>query len=239
MNVHLVGCGFLGSLFGEELAKWSKALKLPMSWGFYDPDVVSERNVANQLWSPADIGLGKAEALADRVGSYMGADWEGNLQVHPERVDESRLQWLKDANVIVCAVDNVPTRQLLWKFSIASGIPLMSVGISQEGTGNVDWTSFVHDVDTNPFSLAQPQTTEEIEAATKLAQLPPCELISFRGLGLNMAVAATKAMLILDGWDPEGVVMSPKQRGPTGTFTTWQASQHGHSLLQVFTAKED
>jgi len=238
MQVHLVGCGFLGSLFAEEVSKWSRALKLDMSWAVYDPDTITDRNVANQLWSPQQIGMQKAEVMGDRIGSYM-EEWEGKLQVHPEKMVDETLMWLKDADVVVCAVDNVPTRQLLWKFSIASGIPLLSLGISQEGSGNVDWTAFAHGVDTNPFSMAQPHTEEEIAKATKLDHLPPCELITFRGLGLNIAVAATKALLILDGWDPEGVVHTPKQKGPWGTFTTWQATPQGHSLLQVFTSKED
>jgi hypothetical protein len=65
-------------------------------------------------------------------------------------------------------------------------------------------------------------------------ELKPCELIAFRGLGLNVAIAAAKALGIWFGWDPEkqvvetlGVDVLPN------TASTWSATNTGHQLVEM------
>lgn len=230
-NIHVVGCGFLGSLLVEEACKRAYALHEPYQFSLYDPDVVEERNAANQLWTPDDAGKPKVEVLGQRVLHYPGLA----TQLFPEKIVQGNSAWLEEADVLICAVDNIPTRQLLWKFSVAKAVPLLNVGISQGGTGAVDWT--YEEIDTNPFAVSQGATEEELERWGKVDKLPPCELVGFRGLGLNMALAATKALFILQGWDVEGHVHRPGRKAPWGSFTTWQASQAGHSLLQSLVSR--
>lgn len=237
MKVKLVGCGFLGSLFAEELAKWSLGLHLAPDIDLFDPDDVEERNVANQLFNLDDIGMGKVHAVGRRLESYGMLTSEMPVPIEADNADTA----LQGADIIVCAVDNIPARQLLWSKSIAMDVPLLNLGVSQQGTGSVDWTFMSGGIDTNPFGLTQAQDDKQLAAYAKLDQkLPPCELIGFRGVGLNMALAATKAFLILYGWDPEQVVHKEKgQKGPWGTFTTWSARTDGHSLVQTLHAKEE
>jgi len=237
VKVKLVGCGFLGSLFTEELAKWSRALHLDMTMDVCDPDTVSERNVANQLFTPADVGIHKVNVVGQRLWDYnVGGDSFTKL-LTPETSDEI----LAGADIYVCAVDNIKARQLMWTKSIQNDVPLLNLGVSQQGTGSVDWTCMSNGIDTNPFGLTQGQTEEQLAAYGQLnAELPPCELVGFRGVGLNMALAATKSLLILWGWDPEMVVHKTKgQQAPWGTFTTWLARTDGHSLVQTMVAKEE
>lgn len=237
MNVRLVGCGFLGSLFAEELAKWSFGLHEELAIDLFDNDKVEERNIANQLYNVP--GMPKAHALRSRLESYPN--------VHPfarvKRVDEQVMkQFVEEgADVIVCAVDNIETRQLMWSRALVNTVPLLNIGVAQGGTGAVDWTYFPGNIDTNPFGLTQGHTEEQLKKYANLNQsLPPCELIGFRGLGLNMAVAATQAVMILTGWDPLMHVHKAKGRkAPWGTFTTWQADLSSHKLLQVLQTKEE
>lgn len=233
MNLHIVGCGFLGSLLVEEACKRAYALHEQYTFHLYDPNTIEERNAANQLWTPSDAGQHKVQVLAQRIARYHGQ----SVQMFPEKIEQGNSAWLKDADVVVCAVDNIPTRQLLWKNAITTAVPLLNVGISQGGTGAVDWT--YEEIDTNPFAVSQGASDKELERWGKVDRLPPCELVGFRGLGLNMAMAATKALFILQGWDVEGHVHRPGRKASWGTFTVWQAEQAGHSLLQSLVHQEE
>lgn len=236
MIVKLVGCGFLGSLFAEELAKRAMALHVHTTIDLFDPDVVSDRNVANQLYNPDEIGMEKGQALGNRLIPYhvMGDFYNTMVTADTQLMGDG-------ADILVCAVDNIKARQLLWSKSVQHSVPLLNLGVAQNGIGSVDWTYLPAGIDTNPFALTQAQTDKQIEDWGKLdAALPPCELVGFRGVGLNMALAASKAFMILFGWDAEQVVHKEKgQMAPWGTFTTWLARNDGHSLVQTMQAKEE
>src|SRR5258708_2277240 len=170
MKIHLVGCGFLGSLFTQEVLKLGFALHEHLAFKFYDPDVAEERNMANQLWNPRDLDKPKAEVLAALAHEYGNENF-----VWPAKLTQESLSQLDDADVVVCAVDNIETRQLLWSHSLNKSVPLLNMGVSQQGTGAVDWTLMERGVDTNPFGLTQGQSEDELKQYAKLDKLPPCE----------------------------------------------------------------
>lgn len=227
--ITVVGCGFLGGLFVEEAAKRAFAYHEDVGIKLIDPDNIEARNAANQIWTPDQETAPKVMVLMNRLNAY-------NLeaQTHIERLEENNTQLLNNTNLLVCAVDNIPTRQLLWKQSVARDIPLLTMGISQGGTGNVDWTYLSKGHDTNPFSPMRLASMNEERIANfgKIATLPPCELVGFRGLGLNTSLAAAKALWIYKGWDAEKHVYVNAQ-GEPGTMTTWEATNMGHKLTGV------
>lgn len=228
MRVALIGCGFLGSLFAEEAARRRFAYEeSDLSFLYVDSDKFEERNFANQNLTFADVGLNKAQSLAGRWGNET--DFL-EKRIKADNIDKG----LESADLLVCAVDNVPTRTLLWEYAVRKGKPLLNMGISQGGTGAVDWTA--EKKDTNPFSgiqIAQMTPAQRKQLKAKPAQLPPCELVAFRGLGLNTALAAAKALFIYLGLDAEGHV-DPKNHHPEyGTVTIWLADNTSHKLLEV------
>lgn len=230
INVALVGCGFLGSLYAEELQRRAMAHGLELYMTLVDGDVVEKRNLANQNFGLHQLGLDKAAALGENLTLVE------SMVVHHAYLKQENAKALllgeERPHLVVCAVDNLDARQVLWNLCMSEGIPLLHLGISQGGTGAVDWSTAKFD--SNPFSTPRllqlsDKQRQEIEAGT--ASLPPCQLVGFRGLGLNMAIAASKATAIYFGYDSEREVF-PSQEGPTGTLTTWQATMGGHTLCE-------
>lgn len=233
-DLTLVGCGFLGSLWAIEAAKRLRAFKMNVSFRLIDPDVVEERNCVAQWFSPSQIKRPKAKVLRAGLAPYLN-----QVSAAVAKLEQGNSDALIEGTaLIVCAVDNVPARQLLWTEAVRLSVPLLSLGASQMGTGAVDWTWSNGEgiqVDTNPFSpIALAEETEEVLDALEkpLAQLPPCELVANRGLGLQIALAGAKAYLIRLGYDPEREVLN-ENHGLGGPFTCWQATRNSHTLREV------
>ena len=77
-NISLIGCGGTGSHIACGLARIVHTLESlgdtkTRSLTFYDPDTITPANCGRQLFSPAECGLGKAEALRMRINmAYPG-----------------------------------------------------------------------------------------------------------------------------------------------------------------------
>lgn len=235
-KITLVGCGFLGSLCALELTKRLWAFEEPCEWLLVDGDKVDERNPANQIFNPGDIGRSKSEVLGEALQRYskvvelcctkVGQTQDGR------KADEYLL--FDNASLVIDAVDNIPTRQWLWEAALRTKIPVMHLGVGEDGNGVVQWTVAEPFYDT--FSLAPTQlqlqgvTEEQLTKMSKVKKLKPCELVGFRGVGLNLAVAGAKAAAIaLYGFNPEN------EDGLSGTraYTTWSANNYAHTLIET------
>ena len=224
-KITLVGCGFLGSLFAEEVAKRWFAFEDRLGLLLVDDDTVDERNPANHLFTPRSAGGAKTDELAGRLAEYPNVA----VEALSARVDATHpIPGLDDYDLLVDAVDNLPTRQWLWELGI-KGTPVLHLGVSQVGTGAVEWT--LNDYDTFGLSpVALMQFSDKQQAGlVALKTLKPCELIAFRGLGLNVALAGAKAAGIAFNIDPEHTVEPHAQ----SALTSWTASNLGHSLREV------
>lgn len=220
-RILLVGCGALGSGFAVELAKRSFSLQRSMELHTWDADVVSERNVSAQNFGPRHIGLSKVKAIEEQVAEYKNITYVG----HEVRItDENVLDEMKPthSDIVVDAVDNIPTRQLLWQLGMMSMAPVLHVGMAQMGQGNVSWN--FGEYDTFPLSPQWASIAESValslakEAKAKakaeneepsegeddgegLIVLPPCELTARRSLIQNTIAAAINALFIFKGAD--------------------------------------
>lgn len=125
-NIHLVGCGALGSLIGQNLVRLNLGSKIIA----YDFDVVEDKNLNNQAYLAKHVGQPKVEAFKDL--SEM-IDPESEI-----RVKNKKVEWLvtQDDDIIILAIDNFSARK-----SILEGITgtplLISGGISSIG-GNIE-----------------------------------------------------------------------------------------------------
>lgn len=235
--IALVGCGFLGSLLVEEIGKRWFAFNEGEPILLIDFDTFEERNCANQNVRRGDVQeaeedgqkLFKVDHLGDILQGYNIVPILCTRKLLKENVNGLLTYMGEKPSLIVSALDNIPTRNLLWYYTKQHNIPLLTLGISQSGTGTVEWTWKNHD----SYSLSPLATLGQAKKLASLSNVPkelkPCELIAFRGLGLNMAVAASKAIGIFKGFDPETVIGDPL---PRTHLTVWDATNTGHSLRE-------
>lgn len=214
--ITVVGCGFVGSVFTTEFLKRAYAGKLPHDFRFIDDDTVEARNCANQNFQLGDIGRPKAEVMQamalqqDRVAQYY------QTRLTLDNLDEL----LQGSTLVVDGVDNLETRQMLWGYARRTATPVLHIGISEQGTGKVEWSHPQHET----FSLRPQVTVGKTIVDPQSGVTPPCELARMRGVGLNAGFAAACAAAIFLGFDPESHL---KGETPTGWFTDWHATPTG------------
>jgi len=119
-RVAVVGCGGLGGYVLEELARMGVGHLVAI-----DPDSFEEHNLNRQLLSsPSTLGVGKALAVARRVGEVNPA-----VEVRPVQasfVSDRADALLAGAAVVVDALDSVEARLELTAGCAKLGIPLVS-----------------------------------------------------------------------------------------------------------------
>lgn len=81
-NIHIIGCGAIGSTVAFLLAKLGLTNLI-----LYDEDVVESKNVANQMYRDADVGKPKVEALKDILAD-INPELEDTIQTRGFYKDE-------------------------------------------------------------------------------------------------------------------------------------------------------
>ncbi len=118
-RVAVVGCGGLGGYVIEELSRLGVGTIVAI-----DPDIFEEHNLNRQiLSSPARLGHPKVESAAARVAEINPAVRLVPVEAAytPERAEEL----FRDVQVIVDALDSVPTRLELADSCDSLGLPLV------------------------------------------------------------------------------------------------------------------
>lgn len=124
-HVLLVGAGAIGSLTGLSLIR--KGLGY---LDIYDHDFVEEKNLTRQLFSKIDIRKNKAHCLANML-SKQGF-FKSTITGYPFRFQEAiENGYLKKPEVIICGVDNNPTRVGVTKYCLKNNIPLIMSAVSR------------------------------------------------------------------------------------------------------------
>ena len=103
----VVGAGGNGSIFLSHLCRihqaWTRLGGEPFAIDIYDPDTVTEANLARQVFCEADLGCNKALVLAQRMRGFYGIEVEG----HDAKFDAYSIR----PSVIVGCVDNLNARR--------------------------------------------------------------------------------------------------------------------------------
>jgi len=134
---------------------------------------------------------------------------------------------LRDTVLVIDAVDNVPSRQLMWGLAKA-GItaPCMHVGISRKGDGLINWST--PDFDTFPFT---PNNMAGRTLAEQDVKEPPCEMYKYRASGNVLFQACAKAVAFFFGKDPWNY-LETDGTVEQGTMTCWTTSvENGAEIL--------
>ena len=97
-RVHIIGCGSVGSTVAELLARFG--IK---KFALYDFDVVESHNLVNQMFTQADIGRPKVEAVRDMI---QAINPEANIKLYPEGWKDQELD-----GYVFLGVDNIELRR--------------------------------------------------------------------------------------------------------------------------------
>ena len=118
-RVAVIGCGGLGGYVIEELARLGVGTIIAI-----DPDVFEEHNLNRQLLSsPATLGRAKVEAAAARVAEINPA--VTLIPIRDHYAPENGTELLRDAQVVVDALDSIPARLALAETCAGLGVPLV------------------------------------------------------------------------------------------------------------------
>jgi len=118
-TVAIVGCGGLGGWIVEGLARMGVGYLI-----IIDGDAFAENNLNRQaLCTEANLGQLKTEAARERVARVNSAT---EVTVHPVMADEESMrEMLAGADVVVDALDTLPTRLVLQKVAQSLGVPVV------------------------------------------------------------------------------------------------------------------
>lgn len=99
-RIHIIGCGSVGSVVAENLARFGITRMT-----LYDFDTVEPRNLANQMFTQNDVGRLKVEALADML-HRINPEIDNDLVLVPKGYTGQKLS----GYVFLC-VDNIDLRR--------------------------------------------------------------------------------------------------------------------------------
>jgi molybdopterin/thiamine biosynthesis adenylyltransferase len=118
-TVAIVGCGGLGGWIIEGLARMGVGHLI-----LIDGDTFGENNLNRQaLCTETNVGQLKTEAARERIARVNAAT---EVTVHPVMADEESMrEMLAGADVVVDALDTLPTRLVLQKVAQSLGIPVV------------------------------------------------------------------------------------------------------------------
>ena len=113
VTVNLIGAGGTGSHMITELAILNHALTAlghaGLQVNLFDDDIVSEANLARQLFADAELGLSKSVALINRTNRFFGTNWKAVKQ----KYSYSSLYKMPNkgrANIYISCVDTSAAR---------------------------------------------------------------------------------------------------------------------------------
>lgn len=101
-RIHIIGCGAIGSLLGDTLARMGLT-KITL----YDFDTVESHNIANQVYTENDLNKPKVQALRERMLT-INPDMSNDLVIQPNGYSNQRLS----GYVFLC-VDNIDLRRTI------------------------------------------------------------------------------------------------------------------------------
>jgi len=124
----LVGCGGIGSHVATAMVR--KGLGALDGW---DDDLVETKNLTRQLFSRYDITQFKAVALARQLA--RDALFPTEIRALPLRFQEIVAGdfALPRYSLIICGVDNNPTRRAVTVFALRRRIPVIYAAVSHDG----------------------------------------------------------------------------------------------------------
>ena len=123
-RITLCGAGALGSNLADTLARQGAA-----SLRAIDHDRVEEHNVNTQLYTQADVGAWKVDALRKQLFRATAIEIEA---VRKELNEANARALLKESELIIDCFDNSAARTLVQKFARLQNVPTLHVGLNTD-----------------------------------------------------------------------------------------------------------
>ena len=184
----LCGIGTLGAHLAESLVRtgWDGLTVI-------DHDRVEARNLQNQPYGRADVGRPKTRALCEMLHRATGARVHG---IEREIAPESASRLLSGADLVVDALDNHAARAIVQQVCHARAIPLLHLGLSRDGYGEVRWDA---GYDVPPDHAGDPAASRSPVNLPCLWWWPPSRCCR----------AGSRGSRPTGGWSPSGISPSP------------------------------
>lgn len=193
----VVGAGALGNEIIKNLA-WLGFGSITI----VDYDIVEFSNVSRGLFEKEDVGRNKAEVLAEKMGKNSPYVEIKGIPARVEECDEEQLKY----DVILSALDNMPTRVWLASLCFKHSIPLVDGGI-KEFQGRVQ--TYLPEGPCLACNIPMERYAEIMELANPCEGLEYGAIASFSTVASIVAgVQANEAMKIITGLPPlKGVLL--------------------------------
>ncbi len=180
-TVTVVGCGGLGSIAAEYLARAGTNLRL------IDRDIVEFSNLQRQIYSEADVGRPKALQLRERL-EFVNSDIK--IEAINDDLNQGNIdKYLSGSSIILDCTDNMLSRFLVNDWCLKNRVSFIYVAaIKAEGL----------------FTMIVPKETPCLRCfvpSGSVGKLDTCETAGVLGpvVGLFGALAATEAIKFLTG----------------------------------------
>jgi molybdopterin/thiamine biosynthesis adenylyltransferase len=127
-HVVMVGAGGIGSQVATALVR-----KGIGHLTLLDDDRVELKNLTRQLYCKHDVGKYKAVRLARHL--TRDGLFPTRIDAHPRRFQEliERGDRFDQTSILICGVDNNPTRRAVAAFALARDIPVIHAAVSRDG----------------------------------------------------------------------------------------------------------
>ena len=121
LRITICGAGALGSNLADALARQGTLLLRAI-----DHDRVEMHNIGTQLYTQADVGAFKVDALRKQLFRATGVEIEPVRKIFTG--DTARTH-LKDSHLIIDCFDNRAARAAVQKYARANSVPALHVGL--------------------------------------------------------------------------------------------------------------
>jgi len=120
-RITVCGAGALGSNLADTLARQGAA-----ALRVIDHDRVEEHNLSTQLYTQADVGAWKVEALRKQIFRATGVEVDA---IRKQMSEANARSLLKESDLLIDCFDNSAARMLVQTFSRAQNVPALHVGL--------------------------------------------------------------------------------------------------------------
>ncbi len=162
ITLFLIGAGGTGSNMLSCLAIINKSLIALGHPGLhvtvFDDDIVTEANIARQLFYTSDLRLHKAGVLVERINRAFGTNWQYNLVRYGTLFAKESIEGPHTANIILSCVDSVVSRK-----SIHDAIDIKTKFRNRDDGHPFYWVDCGNDTDFGQVFLG---TTQAIKQPT-------------------------------------------------------------------------
>jgi PRTRC genetic system ThiF family protein len=113
ITISVIGAGGTGSILLGTLARLNQAIlrlkRIHLRVRVFDPDRITDNNIARQNFSLSDIGMFKSRVITERLNRFYNTQWLGFPYTWEEDPDRVR------ANIIITCIDTAASRIRLSK----------------------------------------------------------------------------------------------------------------------------